>query len=193
MNIMKNSVAVALLCGLLAGSAYADPTYTFSWDPGETSFFRFANGTSIPQSAVPDSWEGTINGAGALTGFGPGAPKLHNTPLLVSGSVVKMRFTVEGVTGSVNLVAETAVWTITGHVSFTNGGAVLEPSCTTSSFTVSFSGGYNSGTDSSLFKVPALNGAGTQACGGAAATINSTFSNGTTNSKLHFNKFTITP
>jgi hypothetical protein len=68
-----------------------------------------------------------------------------------------------------------------------------EGSCKTTSFNVSFSGNWNAGTDSSTFTIAALGGAGTQACGGHASTINSNFALGGAGAKLHFNKFSIEP
>ena len=92
-----------------------------------------------------------------------------------------------------NFSNATASWTITGHVAFSASGVVSEGSCKTSSFSVSFSGGYFSGTDSSTFTVPSLSGSGTQACSSHASTINSDLALGGAGAKLHFNKFVIAP
>ena len=106
---------------------------------------------------------------------------------------MKAKFVIEDVSGSVDFVAETAVWTVTGHVNFSATGLVSEGSCRTTSFTVEHDGSYNAETDSETFTIAALSGSGNQACGTYASTLNSMFALGGAGALLHFNKFSIEP
>jgi hypothetical protein len=128
-----------------------------------------------------------------LTAFVSAQNYAHNTGYTIGLTAIKAKFVIEDVTGDVDLVNETSNWTITGHVRFSASGIISEGSCRTSTFNVSFSGGWNAGTDSSTFTIATLSGAGSQACGTYASTLNSYFALGGAGAKLHFNKFRIVP
>lgn len=192
MRTLLITMLALMMIGLSFGTARADTTYRFSWDHGETTFFRFANNEWLAESTPPDSWDQDVDGSGNLTTFDTPSPQAHSTALSVSGVTVKAKFVIEDVTGSVNIGAFTSSWTFTGHVNFSASGVFSEGQCRTSSFTVSFSGNYDSGTDSSAFTIPSLSGSGSQLCGGASGTVNSHFSLGSSGGRLHFNKFSVT-
>jgi hypothetical protein len=179
---------------LLGGVASADTTYHFLWDFGEDNFFQFASGDHLAQSSPADSWDSDVDASGNLTFFDGATNFAHSTTHSLGGTVVvKAKFVIENVTGSVNLTAHTASWTFTGHVNFSATGLVSEGSCRTTSFTVSYSNNYLADHASSTFTIAALSGSGTQACGGNAAQLNSWFSLGSGGAFVTINKFNIAP
>ena len=189
-------VAVVMVC-VTAGAAKADTTYDFTWPGGESCFFKFTNGTCLTiGTSTRDTWEEEVNDSNPsdaiIDVFDSAIDYNHDTGYTILASTLYAKFVITDVEGSIDFTNTTAVWTITGYVAFTASGYISPTSCKTSSFSVSFSGSYISPTDSSAFTIPALSGSGTQACNSYASGLNSTFSLGTSGSKLHFNKFDIT-
>ncbi len=192
-GMSRTLTGAAFFLAMAGGVASADTTYRFHWDHGETTFFKFASNDWLAESTNEDGWDSDVDGSGNLTAFdGDDSSVARTTPYTVGGSTLKAKFIIDDVTGTVNLTNFTASWTFSGRVAFSaSGGVVSEGTCTTSSFNVSFSGNYGSGTDSSSFVVPMLSGTGTQACSTHASDINDDLALGGSGAKLHFNKFVI--
>jgi hypothetical protein len=190
-------LVAATMMAVTAGSAKADTTYDFTWPGGETCFFKFASSTCLAiGSTTRDTWEADVDDSdpsdAPITVFDSANDYLHDTGDTIFASTLYAKFVITDVEGSVDFTDATAVWTFTGYVVFSASGYISQSSCKTSSFNVSFSGGYISPTDSSAFTIPSFSGSGTQACGGYYSGLNTTFDLGTSGAKLHFNKFVIT-
>jgi hypothetical protein len=193
---VKTSLVAALGMTMgLAGAAYADTTYHFQWDHGETHFFEFSSTEWLPEDINnPDSWDADLNGFNGITAFDATNSVLHPTAQTFGGVTIQARVVIENVTGSVDFINTIGNWSLTAHVAFSATGNFTEGSCKTSSFTITLtSGDYNGGATSSAFTVPSLSGSGSQACSTHSAAVNTAFSLGGTNARLHFNKFTVTP
>jgi hypothetical protein len=196
-NVVGVFVAVALMV-LTAGAARADNVYDFTWQSGETCFFKFASADCLAITTTgSDYWEADVDdtnpSSAPITFFDSDAAALHDTGYSIISSTLFAKFVITDVSGSIDFTDRTAAWTITGYVTFSASGYISQSSCKTSSFNVSFSGNYVNPTDSSAFNIPALSGSGTQACGGYSSSLNAAFSLGTSGAKLHFNKFDISP
>lgn len=192
---MKRKVGittVVVTLGLAVGIAEATiDQYAFSWDFGETTWFRFASTEWIGQDSPSDSWSADVENETTVLGLLDSDHQIHATSKTVDGQVVSMEYILTDVTGTLDLPNESGDWTITGYVRFSAPGEISGTSCRTSSFNVTFDSNYNAGNYSDSFTIPTLSGSGTQACGGWASELNSQFALGSSGAYLYFNKFTV--
>lgn len=165
-------------------------TYEFSWDHGETTWFRFANNEWVGQHSPADYWTADVEDDETIVGFLDSFSQTHSTAASVGGATVTMKLVIKDVAGTFDLLSDAADWTIEAVVRFRAQGQITSD-CDTSSFLVTFDGDYNGGNYSDVFTIPALSGSSSQDCDGWYSALNSHFSLGSSGGYLYFNKFTV--
>lgn len=194
-HMMMLTAALGLV---MAAPAVADPVdnpgdarFAFYDNPG-APFLHFSSGVNVSSnnpSGGPSLFEANVDSFGNMA-FNGATMQLHPTGQTVGGTAVDAQLFVSDVTGTIDLSAGVSInLTFTAQYRFRAAASgVTTANCRTGNVSITITGNWGN-TTSAAYTIPALTGAGTGACNGFAASLNTTFGLGSSGATLSMYKF----